>query len=236
MTTTELITFVKDLQAYDLDHMRGEAPTDAEVVSSLNWALRVFSRALYLYDMSVTQTLTIGTHTYPMQSGFSKRIIYPYRAMVGTTAMRNRRGSLGLYTVAELDKDYPTWRTVTAGTIKVVATDGSNIIVAPKPDSAVTLTIGGRVLAPDLSHSTGATAPEIPVECHEALGMMAAVRSALPNVTENEGWARIRAYDETWPEMVEQIARANWAQAGFGEPYSSVVQKQNMDRTDGNAN
>lgn len=221
MTTQNLIDFVKDHAAFDLDLYPGESPTDAEVVELLNWALRILSRKLWLVDPSIVITLVAGTQSYDLRSASLSRDVWLcLRAYINGSPLLDWQGEqVGLWTLEEMEATNPTWRAAANGTPTAAMVIDRKIYFYLKPSSTVVSTgsnyVAGCYLAADLAAGSLSAVPDIPDETQEALGLLATVKGSTPNVSEEEGWARLKEFHSGAFELVEEIAAANRA-AIFG--------------------
>lgn len=220
MILTDAIQLVKDLTQIDLGNFSGEAPSNANITAQINRARREVSRRIFIFDPSVTLTLTASEPKYNLRtytSVVSRPVIRPYHVIISGNPLLERHGcNYGLWTWDELNRSYPGWRTDTAGTPTKAAWTGPELILHPAPDSTVaalsTHYIAGQVLSKDLSATDDASnqLPE-PVEIHEDICLMAAVWAESPTATEEEAIARLLRYNAKAMDRMNEIERENRA-------------------------
>lgn len=217
MTTAELITRVSELTAYDLDTTLGTAPTDAQVVDALNRRLRAISVKLCIFDPKIEFTMTAGTETYDLRDTvvFSRKIVQPRDVIINGNMLFTARGTrYGLWTVQELDKISPTWRTLGSGVpYRACWAPPTTLFVNPKPTQAVIDAgnnyVSGQVLAADLDANDTDAEPELPEETHMALAMLTACDVAKPYATEVSQINRLVAMTQDATQTIEDAAKAS---------------------------
>lgn len=214
MTLTELRTRVTDLLKFDLDNFGTVAAgtvSDAYLDAQLNWALRLLAKKLFLYDASITFTLTTNQSSYDLRnvstSAFSRKVLWVHYVIIGGEVLRDvQQTEPGLWTMPQLEKRFTTWRTDSAGTIlRALQTDRA-LIVHPKPSATGSNNfVAGRYTPVALS--SAGDIPDIPEELHEILATLAAVKAAEPQVSEQEGWTRLQRFDAAIPDQVAIAAK-----------------------------
>jgi hypothetical protein len=147
----------------------------------------------------------------------NKKVVKPLKVFINENPLYTADGrAQGLWALDELENYVPQWRTDDAGETRRAVHIGTKLLLNPKPTQALVDAgnnfLSALILAPTLSASGLAVEPQIPEELHECLAYFAAVRSAMPYVTEQEGWARLKAYQESWQGVVEEVRRENLGQ------------------------
>lgn len=212
-TLTQLRTLLGQLAAVDpYDNMAGESPTSSDYNSQLNWAYREISRKLKLFNPSITMTLVAGTQNYDLRSAsFSEKIVRVYGVYINNNPLYEASGNRrGLWKFAELEHQFPGWRTATNSTPFVaVQTNVTNLMLYPPPSSGVVSTGNNYVAATYLpaDMSDDSDVPEIPEELHECIAYLAHVRAHMPTSTEEEQWKRLTEYSSSWQTQVAEIAK-----------------------------
>jgi hypothetical protein len=224
MTTQQLITRVTEYLSYDLDGYFGTSPTNAEVVSALNDAMRDIALEAYLVEPSITLTLTAGNNTYSLRDTgiVNYKTLKVLRVVINNTPLTTFDGARrGLWTYQELEENYPGWRDADSSTPHVAVQLGTNLILYPPPSSTVVSAgenyIVGLKLPQDLSSATLSAAPSLPEELHEALAKVAAAKAADPNVTENHQDARVARLYQQGMGMAQKVGTDNrkmWSDPG----------------------
>ena len=220
MVLSELRALLTDLLAYDLDNYQGESPSDVELNAQINWALRALSKELFLFDPKVDFKLTTGEPRYRLDSRkvVSKRVVRPlYVTIDGNKLWNAQSDGYGMWGWEEFIGQHPTWEAATNGTpTKAVSYGAREIIIHIPPTATIAAQadnyIAGQVLANDLTGIGVLDDPSdqgIPAEVHESIAYLAAIYAATPNVTEQEGYARLAAYDKSWRASVKAIRNEN---------------------------
>lgn len=212
MTLVQLRTRVSQLLAFDLDNFASDASgtvADADLTIQINWALRLLSKKLFLYDPSITLTLGAGTQTYDLRntstSSFSRIVLWVHYVIIGGVSLLDYHGTEpGTWTMPQLQKRHDAWRTDSSGTVLRAVQADRALILHPKPSATGSNNfVAGRYMPAALSGDSDV--PDIPLELHEILATLAAVKASEPNVSEGEGWERLKRYDAA---MVDQIVNA----------------------------
>lgn len=206
---------------FDSDSMYGESPTDAQLVSLLNWGIQYTARFIRLYDPAVVLTLTADTAQYDLRSLsiVSKKVVRPYGVIINGNRLVNKKGDgYGVWTLGEFEREHPAWMGEAASTPVKAAFYGKTLIVHQKPTQAIvdggSNYISGTVLpiakTNDSNGSTGkGTSPDLPDELHEATVWITANKNALANASEAEGWKRLGAYRADWFEIANEVRIEN---------------------------
>jgi len=202
---------------FDLDNMYGESPTTQQKVDGFNWAQRTVSKLIFQYDPKITLTLTADQASYDLRntSVVSRKVIRPYAVIINGNMLWNAAYTeRGLWTLQELERMIPSWRTDSSGTpTKGVYYGNQKLLLHPAPTTAVVNAgdnyISGQYLAADMTTAQLASTPDIPEELHEAIAFCAAARLALPNLSEAEAWQRITAFNAEWRSMADDMRREN---------------------------
>lgn len=159
----------------------------------------VTNTTVFIANSSVTTT----TGEVVLAGNFTKRGFWVHNVILGGTPVKDYMGTEpGLYTVEQLDRTYTDWRTAANGTANTAAQFDRSLVLYPKPNAAGSNNfIAARYMPNDLS--LGTDIPDMPIELHEIIATLAVVKAAEPQVSEAEGWERLKRYDAS---MVEQVA------------------------------
>ena len=218
MYLSDAVSLVNSFSQFDLDNYAGESPTNANVTSQINWASRLISKKLEMFNPVVVFTLTAGIRTYDLRStsSFSVPVVKPMQVVIaGSLLLDARQDRPGLWSISEFERLNPNWRTDANGVPDKAAWHTDKLVLNPPPNTATaslnTHYVSGLVLSADLTYDANAstTALNVPVELHECVCYLAAVKAATPQVSEQEAWQRVSAYDQAWREEVEAQRRLN---------------------------
>lgn len=181
--------------AYPDDGGSGDTAWRASALDPLNWALDSASRKLYLYGSDIGTNESSGVGTYSFLSDFDKRMLAIDRVSVGGNLLKDIEGLPGLYTIREMDVRYATWRTVPDQTPVAAAVDGNNLVFNAFPISSLpAVIVSGRFLADEVDDESDV--PDIPEHLHQELALLTAFKYAMPTVSMEEAWARLKNYRE----------------------------------------
>lgn len=229
MTTSKIITLCNQHLQYDLDSFQGQTPEDDEWIDVLNWAQRTVARTIEPYDPLIPFTLVVDQHTYDIRSlsVVTKKVVRVDRVYVdGNPLYARSMRDYGLWSLSELQTYVPTWFSDGSGTPTKAVSYDTSLILHPKPSSVFANTyIAGIYFPADLTDpaATDAT-PDLPEEIHEALALLAAIYAADPNVSEQEGLARLSRYGARQHAAIRQVqldfANSRSAYAGSEDSYT----------------
>lgn len=227
-TLADLRTLMTEFMVLDLDNSKGESPSSANQNEQLNWAYRSLCRRAFLFDPSITFTLTASTSLYNIRDIttpiVSKKVIYPKWVYINNVPLRAYNNEVrGLWTLQELERDNPMWRSVASGTPYCAVLHRYNSLrLYPAPTSGVVSAggnyIAGTYLPVDMSGDSDV--PDLPEEFHELIAFSASIKASLPVVTEEEMWNRIKAYDGEVESMFKDFTAeqktvlADWGTSG----------------------
>lgn len=228
-TLADLRTLLTEFMVLDLDNSKGESPSSANQTEQLNWAYRGLCRRASLFDPSITFTLTASTTLYDIRnlSVVSKKVITPKWVYINNVPLRTYDNQArGLWTLQELERNNPAWRTVTTGTPYCAISQNYNYLrLYPAPTSGI-VAAGGNYIAGTylpIDMAADGDVPDLPEEFHELIAYAAAIKASLPVVTEDEMWNRIKAYDaevesafKAFTEK-QKIALSDWGTSGGRE-------------------
>lgn len=214
---------VADLQAYNLDNYKGPNPSDADLTAQLNWALRLVSRRVCLWDPAVIFTLKASQATcrYDTVTGanarFAYRIVRPHLVVIAGDTLYGPTGYPGLWTMGEMDHLSPSWRSEGDGVPCRAIALPNHLRIWPAPDAATVAAgnswVSAQILAPDLSATDDAAVPMLPEVLHEPLAMVAAFKSALPVASDASAWTMLKAFSQDAWAVVEEVRRENLSMA-----------------------
>lgn len=196
MTLAQLRTLTSYFISYDNDAYLGESPSNSDLDTVVNWAIRSIARRLYLFEPMIALTTSAGVSRYDIgdTTYFERRMLDIHRVVVGGTILRDNRSQFGLYpSLNAFEARYPTWRTASNGTPTGAVLAGQNLTFdCPASGVLANTFVSGQFMPNDLS-ADGQT-PLLPVELHELVAYLAATKLALPTATEEEQWGRLRAF------------------------------------------
>lgn len=217
MNLQEILDLRTQNLRFDLDDSYGESPTAQQQVDSVNWAIRTISKHIIQFNPKITFTLTAGTAIYDLRDTnvVSSKVIKPYQVVINGNILWNAGHSeYGLWTLAELERSNPSWRTASNSTpTKAVYYGNGKILLNPPPTAEIVSAgnnyVSGQYLAADMTTGQTASSPDLPVELHESVAYLAAVKSAIPYVTEQEGWQRLQAFNAEWKAVADEVRQEN---------------------------
>lgn len=212
MTLSDLIGLQASFLGADLDNYAASGsvspPPSGAVLPQINYAVRTIGRMLQQFKPMVSLTLVAGVQSYNYQgSAFQLRMTEVHSVTVSGTTLKNWARKPGLFAFREIESKYPTWQTAGSG-VPVAAFQNSNELwFHPRPAQAYQAYVAGFYIPPDLVNASDV--PDLPVEVHEAVAFLAAVYAAQPYVTEEEGLARMGAYNQSWTIFIQETRARN---------------------------
>lgn len=135
MTVEEIINLSIKLTK-DSGHFN-QAPSIDESLMLLNWAMGVLAEKARPEDHSVILRLSEGqgNYTYLDKESFSRRVIDIKTVYINGRPLSNRAGKIGLWSISELDRCFPSWRLSSSGTPRCAAQYGrGKVALFPKPN------------------------------------------------------------------------------------------------------
>ncbi len=208
-----LRTRIEQFTAFDLDNFLGEDPSEADFDALINWSIRAVSDYTRCnYDHKIVLTLVAGTHVTDCRDittpAVSRKVLEPRLVTINSGFLRNPRGERGLWTLSELEANYPGYQTYDNGkSARAIWLPNNQLLLSAPPSSVVVSDgnnfISGWYLAADIATSDTAL-PDIPEELHEVLVYFAAFHASLPSVSEQEGWARLKSYNAEYEALVKR--------------------------------
>lgn len=192
--------------------LEAEGATDLLSKACVWWAKQTYCS----YEPSVTWTLAVGTATYDGRDRdiFSKRILRPRTVTINGTTLRRRDGrQYGLWTMEEFQRYYPEFRTASNDVPYLAVWLPTNKFILHNPPAALyagTNFVEGWTI-PDALVNGADDNVELPVpeEDHPAVVRLAIAFGSLPNISEQEAWARMQANDVWWKDQAERRKREN---------------------------
>lgn len=168
------------------------------------------------YDPNVSLVLTIGTDSYSCRDRtlVSARVFKPRVVVINDIPLIRRDGrEYGLWTMSELQRERPKWRTMSDGTPDIAVWLPNNKLLLSAPPSAVytgknfieAWTIPDELVAGE-DDNDELPAPE---EDHQAIIRMALAFGTFPNLSEASAWQRMAGNDAWWREQAERRKREN---------------------------
>lgn len=220
MTVAQLIQRVKDLAAFDLSNFLMTTDgtiSDANVVIQLNEAQRRISTRIEQFDHSIVTTLVDGTANYDLRNTavFAKAIVKPLFVVINGNPLYDASGrDFGMWSLNELQRANPNFRSDTAGTPTRACWYGNTKMTLNAPPSAAVVSaarnyVAGTYLPSDMNASLTSATPDLPVELHEALAVKTTVWAAISATSKAEGWTRLKALDAWADETIERVRDEN---------------------------
>jgi hypothetical protein len=227
MTLAEILVQVRDNYTYDNDlaESLGASPTDAQLVPYVNWAIRSISRKIKQVNVYIPITLAADTSTYSLNGistgvGISttvaSQVTRVHRVFIGNNVIRKPNGQTpGMWSYNEIERYNPSYRSQASGQPIAAAQFGNNLLLYPAPTSTVASGTGNYLVAEYLpapmSASLTSASPDLPVELHEAVAYLAAIRIQAPNITEAESYQRLNLYNGFINEAIQEVKKQNEA-------------------------
>gem|GEM_PF-5926219 len=195
--------------AADLDNFHGEAPVNADLDQQINRAYRAVARRIGWYQMGVALTLSANVWIYDLEDvAFARPMLAVEIVRIDGVPLMDWRQKPGMLSQAEMDATYPGWPAGgTAGTIVGASQIGRKLYVYPKPNAGGTAHVDGYALPVLLSDAN--TTSELPEALDAPIVALAAIYAATPQVSEEEGLARLASYDAAASAEIESFASAN---------------------------
>lgn len=222
MTTQESIDHIGYFGQYDLQSYFEAATgtfSNANKVFVLNWGVKLIGKFIRLYKPNMVFTIAEAfEHDIRKLTVVERKVVDPMGVIINGVKLCKRGGGYGIWKIAELEDDHPTWMADQAATPLRAAVASNKLYLHPKPTAAVVAAgnnfIMGTYLPKDRTAdadvNTGlATEPELPDELHEAACYFAAVKAAIPNVSEADAWNRIQTFNAEWVGIAKEIRRNN---------------------------
>ena len=209
MTLATLRTQVTALLETDLNNFQSLANgtlANSDLNSQINWALRLLAKKLFLYDPSIALTTVNNQQTYDLRSltPTTKAVIWSHYVIINGVALADAQGTEpGMFTAEEFQRRIPLWRTAANGTPTAAMQSDRTLYLSPKPNAVIASSYVAGTYLPAALSSDG-DIPDIPVELHEILASLAAVKASEPSCSDQEGWARLQRYDASMVEYIDQ--------------------------------
>lgn len=218
MVLSELRTLQTSFLDYDLDNFDGEEPTSVQQNAQINRALRTIGKELFIVDPKVGFSPKYNVDIYSLDKigTVTKRVVRPFYVTINGNKLWNAdETDYGMWGFQRFVQDFPTWESASTGTTSKAVIYGSRgLILHLRPsveiEASTSNFIAGQVVPNDLVHDNDDPSDQgVPREIHEAIAYLAAVYAAMPNVTEQEGWARLQAFNKAWMEDVKIVRNEN---------------------------
>ncbi len=120
MTLQDQFDYLTHFLEFDLDNFEGESPSSAEMVKQLNWAKRDIARKLMLFEPSSVLTLDTSAALHDLSDVSTPRVSVaiwkPTLVVVGGNVLYGANRKHGIWSMRDLQRSYPNWRTATAAT------------------------------------------------------------------------------------------------------------------------
>ena len=205
MTTAQIIALVEQFIAYDLDiypSANGATFSSADIITAVNNSLQDLSEICKLREPMIALTLTASQNLYDTQAYTCcpREFVQVYDVIInGNMLLNAANNDYGPWSLVELERAYPNWRTDPGGDpFAFVWLGNSKILLYPTPTSATVAEgnhfLSGQVYAIPLDSTVPTGVPLLPGRVHEALCRHAAARLADPVATEPGQIARIKNF------------------------------------------
>lgn len=164
--------------------------------------------------MTITSSLT-GTTTTPevRQEGFGQRVVKLMHMVFDDTVSLDYYGREGIYSGAQFDRRYRSWRDFDQDSPRVAIDRGNKIQIFPTPSDDYITSGDGRnfavaqIVLDDLVNDLDI--PEIDHEAHEGIVQLAAFRASDPTLDEQGAIRRSQSLGQRWVAEVEEIRKRN---------------------------
>lgn len=207
MTLSEIRTYVTNFTTdFQLDNCLAASPSDTQLTSLVNWAIRTFSvKSLCNFDHEITLTLVANQAVYDCRdvtapAVVSRKILHPYFVTInGNPLLRPDMQSPGFWPYQQLVDYNRSYQTeASAVPSRAVWLPGNQLLLSPPPTAAVLSAgenyITANYIAANMTVVTDdSNSPDIPEEYHECLAFLAAFKAAMPRAAEQEAWASLKA-------------------------------------------
>ncbi len=225
MVLSEIITQTRNNFAYDADLVESfgnsTSPTDAQIIPYINWAIRSIARKTKQIKAYIPINLIANQNTYSLNGGGIastsqvSQITKVHRVFIDNSVMNKPDGRTpGVWAYNEIERYDPNYRAATSGQPIAAAQLANNLILYPAPTLGITSGTNFMVaeyLPPDLTISDLNNSPDLPVELHEAVAYLAAIRISTPQITEQESYQRLATYQGYLNETIEAVKKQNEA-------------------------
>lgn len=219
-TLEQLREYLKDLLSFDLDNFKdrdGQTPSDIQLTDQINFGLRWIGSRVYLFDPSITLTLTAETASYDLRDTdiVSRKVIEAIGVVInGNTLRAADRRTRGMWKFGEVERSVSNWRADTSGTPDKAWQIGTTLHLHRKPTAAIVSTgsnyIVGHYMPADLVDGQDDTLyPDLPEELHEPIAQIAAIYAADPSVSEAEGINRLGRYNARAIDEIDRFRKRN---------------------------
>jgi hypothetical protein len=192
MTTTELLTAMRNVLRYDLDAVKASADmTDAEGVVYLNRAQNEISRMLRIYRTGVSLTAAATTREFSFGSTAFARMPIEIAEIYNGTRM------------IELVESFPV--TLTTATPKLWWVEGETLRFDGYYGSSTTLTLNGYFGEVKMTMGGGSTENTLPELVQPNLAEYAAVIAVRGTATEASQQGRIMSLERGMTSNVRKV-------------------------------
>jgi len=222
MILSEILTYVKDNYTYDSDiaNSLGEAPSDTQLIPYVNWAIRTIARKTRQISIYIPITLVAGQGSYNLNAGSAisstnaSQVTRVHRVFIGNNVMTKANSNApGMWAYNEIERFAPNYRAAASGQPIAAAQWGNNLLLYPAPSSNVSSGSGNYLVAEylpaNLTISDLSNSPDLPVELHEAVAYLAAIKIAAPQITEAESYQRLQLYNSFINESIQEVKKQN---------------------------
>lgn len=219
MTLTAMRTMLANFLKFDLDDFSADASgavASADATEHLNYGIRTISKAIYQFDPSIVLTLVADQQAYDLRTACGRKVREAKGVIINGNQLFNAVGrGYGMWAMGEADKTYPSWRSDPSGTPTKAFQVGTTLYLHSKPSAAIVSGgsnyVAGVYMAANMTNGADdANSPDIPEELHESIVRLAAIFAANPNVSEQEGLARLDRYNGQAGSEIQEMRRLNY--------------------------
>lgn len=199
MQRSAIRTLVGQLLAVDLDNYAGDTPSNADVDSQINRAIRIISRHVRPLFPKVTLTISTNDQIIPFGSAkFARKMLSVDKIYKGSNQ------TIPMFPYSQFD-ELSDFRYASSGTPQS-ASVLNNTLYFDKPWSGnATLIVEGHAFYAPLANDTDE--PEFDEYAHEAVAYLTAELAAQPTVSESTALNRLGIYEKTWWRDIEELRR-----------------------------
>lgn len=200
--------------AADLDNKAGDTPSGAELTAQINFGLRTVGRRLFI--VKPVTVAAVAASPVQLDTQTPNAVVDVFRASWDGEPLLDYQDKAGLVTHAELEALAGfDWQSLAAGTPTRAMQLAHRLYLVPAPSAAADLTLMAQILPVKMVDTTDdAVQFDLPVWTHEAVIYVAAAYAANPQVSEDEGFARLKRYSEEAATLIMSEGQANAAMWG----------------------
>jgi len=147
------------------------------------------------------------------QAGLGKRCVKVHKFSLNDLQAYSQYNKPGLYNARGFDNRNWSWRSVDSDTPRCVVDRGNRLQFFPAPDDAFILASSGKnfaeaqIILDDMVNDNDV--PDLPIETHEGIVLLASFRATDPVLDENGALRRMASANERWTAEVKEIRAMN---------------------------